>query len=1127
MKKTLHLLFGMALMLAPTATSAQTLLDEGFEMGSSQADAKLPEGWTTVNGYQGDKADYNWYNYYHDATNGTPTITGNNCMAVDGPTYESSPYGGFGPREEVLLTPELDLNDTYQLTFTWRVSPMNHHENSKYDLQVRIVEDGNLAGAETVFSIQNQQMLKESGVLEFPIDAWTAHISKIDLSDWKGQKIKVAFVYKMYKEIANIAWLDDVSVKQFKPASTPEASLSLDRITFGTVYVGERFYSDVIRMTNTGLKGLKITGTDFPAGIDINIDTEAVDLDKNEHVDFQLSYTAAMTTPATGNAVLHTTGGDVTIAYSATKKAVPAGYTLETFNDYFPPAGWKNNGWSRSNIAIEGDWSAYNSGGFSDATLVSPRLDLTNGGQVTFTFYDQYDGEYAPEIDQRFEVSYDGGKTWKTLWTRDYQTEVNELITKTIDLGKGTDDSYVRWIYPEVTTDDEGYAVDHSNFTLDRVLLPNLYGADGLPTVATLISPKDETVNIYPKEIKLEWGPAQFAHGYKVFVGSNAEVNNLVDGVDVGKALTYTIAVADYETTYSWKIVPYNTLGDNRDVPVWSFTTQKDASTASFPYVEDFASKDLPTGWVAPAPGTYNRNWYVNTYSPYENGEVKSNALTSSYMAVNGEENYIVTPDFKLPADKTMAISFVWGDEHPRDLVVDPTGMVKKQNVEPNNGVSEGIFSIYADGQYTVLSTISENSFDGDRKYWIPETFDLSAYAGKTVSFRWTHKCYSSGGDGGTSVAHVVIEEVLGDKATFNKARWTAGKVNYEKGVNSGNQFTMFNKGVNTLKVKSATFETPNFETSLKAGDEITPGEGMQFSLQFNALETAAAVSDQLTVEFESGYKVTFPVAGEALGKNVAYYSFEPNPLELDWTKDFTMIDADNAVSYAFGAYWLHFDKSGEKFAFAVGDDDMETGLYGIMGPVSGTHALVAASPAEATGQSADNWIIYQQQQATNSSKFDFYARNWESAESVLPSPAHHVSVLVSTKGNTKTSDFEVVMKDTEMPFLSGKAWNHYEVDLSKYAGQNIYVAVRHTTNGASNVCFFDDFTFTDLQPAGDGIEAVKAIGNEAEVEVYTLGGVLAKSGRGQETLQSLNKGVYVVKVKEGDSIRTLRVAKK
>jgi hypothetical protein len=76
-------------------------------------------------------------------------------------------------------------------------------------------------------------------------------------------------------------------------------------------------------------------------------------------------------------------------------------------------------------------------------------------------------------------------------------------------------------------------------------------------------------------------------------------------------------------------------------------------------------------------------------------------------------------------------------------------------------------------------------------------------------------------------------------------------------------------------------------------------------------------------------------------------------------------------------------------------------------------------------------------------------------------------------------------------------------------------------------VCFFDDFTFTDLQPAGDGIEAVKAIGNEAEVEVYTLGGVLAKSGRGQETLQSLNKGVYVVKVKEGDSVRTLRVAKK
>ena len=88
-------------------------------------------------------------------------------------------------------------------------------------------------------------------------------------------------------------------------------------------------------------------------------------------------------------------------------------------------------------------------------------------------------------------------------------------------------------------------------------------------------------------------------------------------------------------------------------------------------------------------------------------------------------------------------------------------------------------------------------------------------------------------------------------------------------------------------------------------------------------------------------------------------------------------------------------------------------------------------------------------------------------------------------------------------------------------------MALRHTTNGTSNVAFFDDFTFTDLQPAADAIETVKAIGNEAEVEVYTLGGTLAKNGRGQETLQSLKKGVYVVKVKEGENVRTLRIARK
>lgn len=157
----------LALCIAPQ-TQAQTLLEEDFETNSTESYSQpitVGEGWTTVDSYDGANQSYRWHNYYAEKG----TIGGKHVASCDGPTYATSPGGGFGPREEILLTPELNLDNTYELTFSWIVSPMNANNDSKYDFQVRVVEDGNLNDAETVFSIQSQAMLKESGVLTFPI----------------------------------------------------------------------------------------------------------------------------------------------------------------------------------------------------------------------------------------------------------------------------------------------------------------------------------------------------------------------------------------------------------------------------------------------------------------------------------------------------------------------------------------------------------------------------------------------------------------------------------------------------------------------------------------------------------------------------------------------------------------------------------------------------------------------------------------------------------------------------------------------------------------------------------------------------------------------------------------------
>jgi hypothetical protein len=90
-------------------------------------------------------------------------------------------------------------------------------------------------------------------------------------------------------------------------------------------------------------------------------------------------------------------------------------------------------------------------------------------------------------------------------------------------------------------------------------------------------------------------------------------------------------------------------------------------------------------------------------------------------------------------------------------------------------------------------------------------------------------------------------------------------------------------------------------------------------------------------------------------------------------------------------------------------------------------------------------------------------------------------------------------------------------VDLSAYAGKKIYVAVRHTTNSASFLAFFDDFTFNHVGNADQtGIECAKNITSEdAPVAVYNLNGVQVNNGN--------QKGMYIIKTANGKTVKVIR----
>ena len=116
---------------------------------------------------------------------------------------------------------------------------------------------------------------------------------------------------------------------------------------------------------------------------------------------------------------------------------------------------------------------------------------------------------------------------------------------------------------------------------------------------ATKPSPANNSEEIYPRDVVLSWAPAQFAKGYKLYVGTNAAADDLINGIDLGNELTYTIPQCAYSTLYRWKVVAYNDNGSCDTATTWKFTTQPDASVMEYPYVENFMSDDLPTGWTS------------------------------------------------------------------------------------------------------------------------------------------------------------------------------------------------------------------------------------------------------------------------------------------------------------------------------------------------------------------------------------------------------------------------------------------------------------------------------------------------------------------------------------------------
>ena len=436
----------MLVVLSLFSVKAQTLLSEDFESATSMP----PQGWSVINDSQ-ENSHFHWTLYEDDKS----AISGKKSARVEcgGYTYDEP------IKEEWLITPLLQLtDDSYKLEFKWVGASAAAIDKQEYDFQVRVQIDGQSSWT-TIWSFLNKDQVEDSGI-KYPWTGWLKYTSLIDLTNYKGKSIKIAFVHCKLKPglgVGNDIKVDDILVQKYDPILNPQIESATSTYTFPVSYIGSKKYSEVLSFKNIGSGVLKVTSVSSSNSTDFSttIIPGEVELKKNEEYQFQLIYQPTLSGAPNTTIKIETNGGTpLEIKVSGSKRILPEGYTYESFEgNVFPPLGWRieGSGWNVYNAGLSGDRSAVVSI-CEKSELISPRLNLSGNQEYTvnFDFLEDYepssDDGGLPENYFRLYLSTDGGATWgKPLFDN---VDLNQVLHKEISLGSPkSDNCYLKWSY--------------------------------------------------------------------------------------------------------------------------------------------------------------------------------------------------------------------------------------------------------------------------------------------------------------------------------------------------------------------------------------------------------------------------------------------------------------------------------------------------------------------------------------------------------------------------------------------------------------------------------------------------------------------------------------------------------
>lgn len=1071
------MLFGKGLL----AQDPQVFIDEEFERSFP------PAGWSMQNG---ETSEMHWESQCFSDVSSEHL---HSYILSEGCCVEISSTADTPLQDEWLITNSITIPtevEHTQLSFMWQCNKVYSVDKDTYDVKVKISEDDGSTWTE-IWAEDNQEMI-ENSYITWPWPHFGHLTAKIDISQYKGKTIKIAFNYiTKSSDSGNSFRLDAVKVQEYTPMSGPIVGGAPGNCSFDKAIEGQHIYSgDIFQLVNNGIGTLTVSSIEGLEGTDFSTDLVPADvsLGEREVVNFGVYFNPSKEGATDTDLVIHTNGGDFICHLTGEKELLPERYSMEGFDgDVFPPAGWTQSSdkWRASNYnALSPNNAAYCYFVDGSPTLMSPRLDMSVG-EHTLTFFYYEDGDDYNENETYVKFSKDGGNKWEKIKTLSF---TNSKWTKVvIDLGEPqSDNCYIKFEYYLII---EGWNSCGAS-RIDDVILPPIYQDGGVPTASANPEPLDEASeqNI---SLILRWDPALLADYYKVNIGTTKEnPTDVISGVEVKDATEYFASNLDYATTYYWQVIPVNETGEALDCPVWSFSTFDDPTIKVFPYFmgfEDNKDNMPPLGWL-----NYGDREWISGNVPFS-GDVCARTTWGI-----GNAN-LQMPPVDLPQDKNMQISFYWKDN---DIYTD----------HKVAGSDSTFFEISEDGgiNWNRLGFLSADEPMADYERI---KFELSEYKGKTVIFRWRDFGSDNFHSKGTGLDEIQITAYKDAGMPYIcKKSWSAGRHNYHVQVESGPIFNLLNDGSDNLTIESAVFSDENFSSDLDIDIDLAPGESVDFGFKFNPVESGQ-INTTYTLTFNSGDVVTINLDGYANPVDVRFYSFEENEDFVIDIPPFKLVDVDRMPTVE--PVMTNFDNRGAPFAYIVMN---HTKTFYNAYAKTGDKALMSLTVAK-ENIDCNDWIITPKATAKEGAEFSFWAKSYTDQFKLS-----QFNVLVS-ETDDEVNSF-TVLDEGELLRAGSSDWKKYTFDLSAYAGKDIYLAIQNVTAYEGFVFMIDDiemskFLFAEIPNKKPVFEST-AVTEATEDELYSYD-VIVSDGDNDKLDLSLKEDVsWLIFEQKGNGQATL-----